>query len=776
MDKITIKNLVAFIILFCLCLPAVSVVPKSGRCYFIKNGSGNYLAQLRDNEYIFVREKGRLFCIDINPNVVLNPEQRVSIRSDCGGYISAFPEIEGKFEIKTIAEPHNWESFKAESSTKNSTLFESYHKTYLAAQNGKLVQIKNPPQGDNRLFLIDANYNRSEANFPTGESYYIKASDDSYVGYSPVNEFRLVDSSQKSPFTIIQLPMNQIVIRLPDNRYLGANKDDNNLFSVPEIGGWETFQIEKENQKSFVKTVHGTYLRANLENRKFDQSQHKADWERLELIPVGIEYGEAYNIMGPDGRYVSYSPRSGFHLSNMCEATSFTVIKAAQDKIHFRVKDYYLSANDKKQLLVSPNALNWETFTLEKLNNGKYLLKTFHNTYARTNLSANIFDQSTHSGDWESLYLQRKASNYNVSAAEIARLREMIKNEGPNDNLAEIQFLPESKNSLGSLEQAKSDKNKKVIWTFWNLGYAQMPDFYKLNILTWRAVLGPDWKIRVINNIEGDVLNAKAWLEVGKDLPVTYDTPAFYEALKNSTMKNTHPAVYLSDMVRLGLLRKYGGIWMDASNILLSSPENCWNKLENGEKMLCFYFNETWSSEKFDYKSGLENWFIASSADNELINRWFNEFKGYWDKNASPDNVRTWFQNKGVDLTPFYDFWPSYLTQHVAFTAAVSDEKGLELLKNQTVLKSDLKEARAYGHWDGKHHPEGYSKALFADSFNYNFVNWLFCHQSIIKFASSESGAINKLKLDQIISLPPSSLTSIYVEIVLRGKRGIPWP
>src|SRR5260221_452309 len=79
----------------------------------------------------------------------------------------------------------------------------------------------------------------------------------------------------------------------------------------------------------------------------------------------------------------------------------------------------------------------------------------------------------------------------------------------------------------------------------------------------------------------------------------------------------------------------------DSSNFLLSDVGPCWSELVDGRKMLCGYYNEGFSTKLSGYRSGFENWFIASSANNELINRWFNKFKAFWDHHSNPKDVRT---------------------------------------------------------------------------------------------------------------------------------------
>ena len=75
------------------------------------------------------------------------------------------------------------------------------------------------------------------------------------------------------------------------------------------------------------------------------------------------------------------------------------------------------------------------------------------------------------------------------------------------------------------------------------------------------------------------------------------------------------PPYRQADVLRLKLLEKYGGIWMDASILLLENPD----KFVGGDVTLFTTPGTNNSNPVY------ENWFIASTKNNEIIKKWIVE-------------------------------------------------------------------------------------------------------------------------------------------------------
>jgi len=133
-----------------------------------------------------------------------------------------------------------------------------------------------------------------------------------------------------------------------------------------------------------------------------------------------------------------------------------------------------------------------------------------------------------------------------------------------------------------------SENIPKIIWSFWD--EPEIPKFIQDCHKNWRKY-AHNYKIILLNknNITDYVDMPDNW----KDLP----------------------SYRIADILRLKLLEKYGGIWMDASIILLDNPDNF---VEND---ITLFTTPTTTSDNPIF----ENWFIASSKGNEIIKKWSRE-------------------------------------------------------------------------------------------------------------------------------------------------------
>lgn len=150
--------------------------------------------------------------------------------------------------------------------------------------------------------------------------------------------------------------------------------------------------------------------------------------------------------------------------------------------------------------------------------------------------------------------------------------------------------------SMTTPEQTKENIVPKIIWMYWdgNNGNALVD----LCISNTKTVCN-DFDVRVLNN-----QTILAYIEL----------PVFNEEL---------PIAVKADYIRLALLKKYGGIWMDASIFLTENLNWVLEKISNNSTFV-FYSDHCTT----DYTNPIvENWFIATTKDNEFINDWFAEFQ-----------------------------------------------------------------------------------------------------------------------------------------------------
>ena len=150
----------------------------------------------------------------------------------------------------------------------------------------------------------------------------------------------------------------------------------------------------------------------------------------------------------------------------------------------------------------------------------------------------------------------------------------------------------------------------KIIWTFWTGPKCKL---YTKCQLSWRYYL-KDWKINVIslNNID----------EWNLDLPSTFDKL---------------PPTAKSDIIRINLLYKYGGVWLDATILLLTNLDwliKLCDKSGNYDYFAC----KAWDAEF------VENWLLAvNTVDNPYIKKW---------RDSLCDVLEKW---PDVTLTKYYE-------------------------------------------------------------------------------------------------------------------------
>jgi len=150
----------------------------------------------------------------------------------------------------------------------------------------------------------------------------------------------------------------------------------------------------------------------------------------------------------------------------------------------------------------------------------------------------------------------------------------------------------------------------KTIFILWFQGFDNSPDIVKKCVKSWKYY-NPDWEIILLNNHNlNKYINLDDYLDISK-----------------KKIEKCH----LSDLIRVMLLKKYGGLWVDATTFCNQSL-NDW--LPN-------YINEGFFA--FD-KPGpdrlISNWFLYSEKDHYIITEWSNSTLQYYKIN---DKAHTYF-------------------------------------------------------------------------------------------------------------------------------------
>ena len=205
----------------------------------------------------------------------------------------------------------------------------------------------------------------------------------------------------------------------------------------------------------------------------------------------------------------------------------------------------------------------------------------------------------------------------------------------------------------------------KIIWTFWHDN--NYPLFVKKCFKSW-SKHNPTYKINIITND-----NFSNYLD---------------EDINN--YKHMDFIQRKSDFIRILLLKKYGGVWIDASILCTGSLDS----ILDGHKYAGYYLDSFTIDKRYPI---IENWFIAAEKNNDFINLWAEEFL----KINNYDTIEDYLSyTKSFNLKENISI-KNYLTMHVSAQMALQtknyDISNLYLLKAEDGPYKYL----VNGRWDG---------------------------------------------------------------------------
>lgn len=157
-----------------------------------------------------------------------------------------------------------------------------------------------------------------------------------------------------------------------------------------------------------------------------------------------------------------------------------------------------------------------------------------------------------------------------------------------NDSLFEEKIF--SKGCVG-----KNISIPKIIWIFW-----AEPDLPKdISLCVNRIIdINPNYKVNVLNrNTLGHFVDI--------DLA-----------------RNDMPLANISDLIRLKLLQKFGGVWLDAS-IIMNKPIDYFIGENNNFDLIAFYRNKITTNPSYPV---LESWFLIAPINSRYISKWLENF------------------------------------------------------------------------------------------------------------------------------------------------------
>ncbi|CAE8650094.1 unnamed protein product [Polarella glacialis] len=206
---------------------------------------------------------------------------------------------------------------------------------------------------------------------------------------------------------------------------------------------------------------------------------------------------------------------------------------------------------------------------------------------------------------------------------------------------------------------AKSLTNEiqeRTIWGYWAQGEERMSDFFKLCVDTWKHQ-NKDWDVRILSRSN------------------------LYDYLSAAELPNRFEQMFSpqtsSDCIRLALLSRYGGVWLDVNIILRQSlDELFWNKIESGEASAAACHHPKYGLEDFQQQDFTESWLLATKAGNPFFLRWRDllkellhnrlDVKGLMEHPLYQDINLSGFERLNRDFQAPFDF-REYLAIHAMF-------------------------------------------------------------------------------------------------------------
>lgn len=156
------------------------------------------------------------------------------------------------------------------------------------------------------------------------------------------------------------------------------------------------------------------------------------------------------------------------------------------------------------------------------------------------------------------------------------------------------------------ISHVKSNK----VWICWLPGIENAPDIVKICC---------DSVKKNLNDRELILISAENMLDY-VDIP-----PFIIEKWKKGIISYTH----LADYLRLELLVKYGGLWLDAT--VFCSSSNVPNYINDSD----LFFYQHLTLNKYGRSTFVSSWLISAKSNNKILMATRDLLKEYWEKNNS---------------------------------------------------------------------------------------------------------------------------------------------
>eukprot|EP00927_Polykrikos_kofoidii_P042978 TRINITY_DN37034_c0_g1_i1.p1 TRINITY_DN37034_c0_g1~~TRINITY_DN37034_c0_g1_i1.p1 ORF type:complete len:359 (+),score=64.50 TRINITY_DN37034_c0_g1_i1:116-1192(+) len=178
-----------------------------------------------------------------------------------------------------------------------------------------------------------------------------------------------------------------------------------------------------------------------------------------------------------------------------------------------------------------------------------------------------------------------------------------------------------------------STVRERTIWAYWAQGAELMPAMFRMCVDTWKHH-NLNWDIKVLDRVSVYDYVSKT------DLPNKFDV-----LLSPQTA---------SDCVRLALLARHGGVWLDVTILLRESLDDiCWTDLQSNKISAAAFFHPHYGTTRFEGEDFVESWFLATRARNPFFLQWRDNMKELLHDRLDVNGVLHHPLYNGLDLSGF---------------------------------------------------------------------------------------------------------------------------
>jgi hypothetical protein len=160
---------------------------------------------------------------------------------------------------------------------------------------------------------------------------------------------------------------------------------------------------------------------------------------------------------------------------------------------------------------------------------------------------------------------------------------------------------------LNDISSKRGVDLSKNIWIYWGQNWNNAPLLQRIIAALW-IKKNPDWKVYLLNdrNIRKFLLNDEVPYLFDNNKIITYQAK--------------------SDIIRLAVLNKYGGVWADSTMLGMQSL-NHWVFEATAKTGIWMYHG--WGGG-FHPNNGIASWFIVSKKNSYIIKKWKESCDQYW--------------------------------------------------------------------------------------------------------------------------------------------------